>query len=577
MRLSTRVAGYVGLLVFATSLLVHEGANSDNLLKPTRPTATAEQKEQEANKRLASLLSRGPGDVVEDNKATGHKFLGPAAAADEKMLKPQHSIYHMDLDMQSMPKEDWPYLFYLSAFNFPKEDRRAVWETLCFVTNSLSCERTIKKPVIVANTDDSLFRVDLRWYGWKRQALENFVAKGSGQKPLPEPYFYLTVVDQDYTTPKQETYQYTDPKTGQVKTGTRNVQNNQPTANKTKQTLAPWLPPLEAKNVSENIGTQYPIARADWFIAYSLLAPAYYDLLNLGNKEEDFQAFVLFDKANAEKVELRGTSRTRVVALNNRILIRYATIASYEGGYYWESNDFETSVDENDVLNNLFAKARAKELIASGLNGLQYYFLSDANGLRTDVAPVVFAQDSETPHQDKQVWCARNCITCHQIGIREFRNQVKALAQGKIAALVPDPHDAKKVEDRYFAYDIEALIQKDQAKYAAAVVACNGLTPAGNASQYQAIEFNYLEKEIDLELMAREVGVHKDELQDILKRSVNIDHSLTALLQNPPINAQREQFERRGYGQLGLLLLQTGDWEIGEDLAPKEEPKENKE
>lgn len=578
-RLNVILTLIIAVSIFGLTLRNTESKNSYKVLIPSSFKLLEAEGKEFLIPNLTSLkvvnlkdlpMYRGPGQSkdgpnIPDQKKEGLPFrnAGPAKV----LLNPQHSAFHANLDLLTVPLEDRKYLMYFSAYNFPKEHRRSVWETLSFTVNSLSTERAIKTPVIVANTDDALFRIDIRWYGWDRKVIEELITKGSGPKPLPEPYFYMTFVKAEDA--KVEKTPYTEKETvlvqnqfGQLVHHTREVTKYREVktagSKKTIQAIAPWISPISAKTLSESLHTTTPIVRADWFIVYSMFAPMYYKFLGVKDrKEKELKVIAIFDEKNTDKVELRGTADTKVVALNNRILVRVPTIASVKGAYWWESNDFSKSVDEGDVHNNLFATPEAKEIIFSLRNGLQAYGLSDKDGNLVDVAPPQFAQDTEIKNHDKQVYNARNCVTCHQQGIRTFKNKVKELSQGTVALLVAKEKDAKKVEDKYFSYDIEDLIKRDQLLYAEAVASVNGLTAAANATQFDLLQYNYLENQITLSSIAYETGIEKEKILDMLKKAVNIDHTLVGLLKEDPISIRREQFERRGFPQLAMLIMQA--------------------
>lgn len=464
--------------------------------------------------------------------------------------------------LAGMPKETWPYVRFLSAYHVTdEEDLKSLWKATTFALNSLSRRRSIKSPLLVPGTDGRLAWFDYRWYDIPPEALDNLAAKGSGAVPVPQPFFHATIVKlqaAEETVVVEEPYQYVQ--NGILYQGTRQVTRTQKAANggkKAVQEFGPWLPAEDVALLAKGTETLYPVFRADWFVAYSLIEPRYHELLGLDDTEASFRKLALLDEKNKEKIELRGSSDTRLVALNNRILIRWTTVSGLPAGYFWESNDFETSIDGEDVLADLFPKANAKEVIFTLPNGLQAYGVF-ANGVRADKAAASVAIDSETRHQDKQVWSARNCITCHSQGMRDFANLIKKLPQGRIALQVADPKKAVKVEDIYFSVDIEAVIKSDQALYTARVLGLNGLSPAANATLYDKVEYGYTEPPVTILQVAADTGVEPAVALEVMGKAVNIDPSLVRLLQDPPLPVRREQFDRRGYGQLQLLLSGAG-------------------
>lgn len=327
---------------------------------------------------------------------------------------------------------------------------------------------------------------------------------------------------------------------------------------------ASWLPEVKIVELSAMTSSIGPVVRVDWFIYYSTIAPAYYDFLGLGNKRQDFLNLIRTDLAKADVSEVRGAAVFSTVALHNRGLRRFLAMSGMLHGYYWESLDYFKSFDEADIASNLLTDtADARELIGTLPNGLQAYFLVNAKDERQDVVPAAIAQDNETSLQDKQIYAGRNCMMCHANGIRAINDRVRRLSQKQIALLVPvldkkGIQNAKKVADKYFSIDITTATKNDEILFTAAVKSCNGLGGEVNGGQLQGHLKTYFDNAVTLDVAAAEVGLTKAEVLVILKRGTNLDQSLVGLLQEPEEPARRDQWERRGFPQLMLIINSVG-------------------
>lgn len=422
------------------------------------------------------------------------------------------------------------YTRYLALYHIPTRAEREKWvQTVSFVLNSLSRERQIVRPLVVPSTDVTLIRFNLLDYGIDYSAYRRFVTDGSGPADARqhEPYFYLKGEEVDSSGRKRPTL-VPDPR----------------------------LPATEFQQLVVRLQSAVPIVRADWFVYYATLPPAYYDLLGLGRKRADFEDFVFSDVGLAKKAraESAGVAIDSIVASHNRALVRIPTVSGHVGGYYWASFDFRSSAGADDLLlDPLNRKAAAQELIASLRNGLQVYFLNDGQGNRLDKADADIAQDSETRLKDKQVWAGRNCMTCHSQGLRSITDEVRALSQQQIALLVADAEKAKDVRDQFFAIDLAALVKRDQEAYAASVLAATGLDPDANARQLEALLVRFVDTPLSVRDVALEAGVSEAELLATLRRGLGVPAVYTGLLQTPPRPVRRDQHSAHFQELVALL------------------------
>lgn len=372
-----------------------------------------------------------------------------------------------------------------------------------------------------------------------------------------------------------------------TKVVTRSAKQVFPKKPKKIYTSAPLLaieqiPDDRGKSIANLINltsTKNPIIRGDWFIVYAAWAPAYYHLLGLNLKpnpdkaaaikevflEKDFEKLFNFKKVDAEEDIIGAVTDTKIVTLHNRIVLRYNTLRGKSGGYYWKSQDTDKGTDDEDYLNDITvfnkAKIKAQEIIASGRNGFNIYALTDANGVLLNVAAASIAiQGDKMPTKfiDKQVYAGRNCMLCHAGGQIILKDKVRNIAQNKIALLLA--HKTKDVEvikrvEEAFSPNLKELIDGDNAKFLSAVLAGTGREGKAIGKIFEDIIFDYFDSPVTLNKMAWEVGIDPTKLDGMLREGINLDHTLTEVIQNPPEDVARVVWEQQGYDGLTRFLL----------------------
>lgn len=486
------------------------------------------------------------------------------AAPAPALLRPADAVRFALADITATATKDRRHIRYFWTGNQARqEDRREVVTVLSFAVNSLSRRRIIY-PVLdpLPTSQGAVLRVDLRQYAIDPEAWDDLGSKGSGPsrsvKKLeqPEPYFhwYTRETTQKVTEEvvRVEPFQGED---GKTYTGRRVEKKSDPVTVR-KLVHGPWLPPAEIAALVLACQTDFPIFRADWFISNALLPPAYQKFLGIGELKA-FDELVRFRERD-EDLAVKGIVLfSSEVALHNRSLLRTPTVL----GYYWKSFDYFTSVDDQDLLDNVFkGTADASEYIASNLNGLQIYLLTNADGKVIDFADPNVAIDRSTPWENKLVWTGLSCMTCHSQGMKVFKEDVRHLAQVKnrVAALIKEDKDFERFTD-LFGGDIDGFLKGDSGAYERAVMlATGGIRPEVNARNLQRVFIRYVQEPITLDTVALETGYTKAEIGLVLRGLKNPDHTLTQLVAGSPV--RRDQLERFGMGQFMSIL------------APKKEP-----
>ncbi|MDE2102176.1 MAG: hypothetical protein KGL39_33330 [Patescibacteria group bacterium] len=487
---------------------------------------------------------------------------------------------------------------YISLYNELEEDLPARFREVSSLVNHLSrLPAACIPPVRVAGTNGRVLRINLHERGIDPSAWDRLVANGSGRVPTPEAYHYRT-----FTTIEEETEEwgYPDGRGGYSKKFLKK------TGKKTrviKTTLGEFLPTKETLELATLTLTQFPLVRGDWFLYYAALEPAYSDLLGLKTSEEIDQYLGIGRKVLDDVGAItQGVVLTSEVAEHIRGLERKPSPIRKGKGYRWDSHDYQTSIDQDDLLANpdnlLDAKPAAYETIFSLRNGLQGYGVFDKDLKRLNRAAINIARDKRNRFSSPEIEI-RNCMACHALGINTIEDEVRLTARGDLAAAIDvirekDERKAQQLVDRFFASDIRDEVAADQALFARAVKSCNGLDPAANALAVQNIMVRY-ETPLTLEELAFETGFPVVAIRAALANSKNVktpgltvnrylfalvgqtattggaDHSPLASLVGRKI--RRDQYERSGHQDLMRLLLALPPGPQPAPARPKEKPK----
>lgn len=489
-----------------------------------------------------------------------------------------------------------PNVRYLSLHNYPLAARPFVKARIDFVLNSMSHKRRIARTATVG-PDMLVVRVNFYDYGIDPAAWESLANNGSGPVPLPEPYFHefqnkTTSVVKTGTRPVVDANgrQVWDPVKRAYKTETFETVVSEKT--ELVRTHATWCaleedPDARGSTLSSLIylcNSENPILRADWFITNASIAPAYYRFIGL-DPEKGTEADVL-KNARADPTRdadnlVAALTHTKNVALHARILHRFPTTNGYLSGYIWISNDTRTGIGKANYMRFLdtFAKplVDAKEIIWSNLAGLQQYAVVNAEGKLINFADEDIAIHGDlmpTRFQSKTVFVGlRSCAICHE-GILPLDCKVRALASGNIANLAtnilnrkdpanPRLHTLTKVQKRElgekieeaFGVPVDTFVNHDSTLYRAAVMAVNDQSPSENSAGFEQLAYAYVEQPITLEVAAADAGVAPEQLEKMLKEGINLDYTLTALLQTPPVHVSRQEWEERGFAALMTYLI----------------------
>ena len=363
------------------------------------------------------------------------------------------------------------YIRYITLYNSYPEERDELIGTLDFALNSLNSRtRTLVRSTVVGGSDKTLIRINLKLFGLDPNDWDDLGKRGSGlirslkKIDQPDPYFHtqarsITPGEKYKTVVDCEPYLFQGKYYNQ-----KYVERRKDDEVKLELFHAPWVDQKKIVALATATQTDFPIFRADWFIANALINPAYNKFMGI-KSVKDAQRIARFRVDDVDLSTKGIVSDSQEVAHHIRAARRTPT----SSGYYWETYDYLTSIREDDLLKNLLNEKRdAGEIIFTLPNTLQGYLLVNGKDELVDFADPHVAYDPNTAWRVKTVWTGVSCITCHTEGIKQVADEVRLLSRPPVALLVKKEKDFERVAE-LFSASIDEVVDKDREVYRKAI------------------------------------------------------------------------------------------------------------
>ena len=248
-------------------------------------------------------------------------------------------------------------------------------------------------------------------------------------------------------------------------------------------------------------GSPVAYLRADWFVAAASEPPLYYETLGLPPTVNELEQLLGVDTARhlaEERAVIRGGVGQSGVSRNNRVLERHE--APHDA--YWKSYDFRSNAGLQNIFQHpLDFRAAGGEMIFHLPNGMQGYYLADAEGRRIDKGPsdVVFDRTNPT---SPEIVAGRSCMSCHAKGMKRFRDDVRPI-------LVRRPLSEER-ETALMLYagqaDLDRLLDEDEARFRRALFDATGERPSETVREPIGRVANAYQAPLGLERAAAELG-----------------------------------------------------------------------
>lgn len=341
---------------------------------------------------------------------------------------------------------------------------------------------------------------------------------------------------------------------------------------------ARWLPTKEIVELRKLLYTEVPILHAGWFLAQSSRQVSlrnkqtgigYYDFLEL-KKRNDYFRLLGFNERVSKNIyrEMRAALELSGISPQNRQIVRFQGAS----GGVWVTLDTSNQSGRGVAIQNLRDgefKHEAEEWYGFLPNDLPATFLSDDKGVRQDFAPgdkLGLHDDSVlNESRDKRIHINLGCIRCHAGNILQpIDDYIRKTHRNALGLGAKKREDVLAARRQYFS-DITKRLNRDVIKYAEKFTEATitpdfpkGLTPQRAVEIYARAYHAYADDKIYPEDAARELGVTKNRLMDILewhhKNPKKVDLRLSPFLVKPkPLPISRLTWEDV-YDQAQLLV-----------------------
>lgn len=294
------------------------------------------------------------------------------------------------------------------------------------------------------------------------------------------------------------------------------------------------------------------IVRGDWLLhelSDADLSPAYYRLLldtdGLPTSLSEALRLLEVQRERTRSLGLNfGSVETESgVALNK---IRLLEFFSREGGYAAGTRDFFKITATNSPLELIDQKGLQHDAsewivglpkvwtdrrprpvdphdirgvrhfpVVAGRGSLQVYLLADGKDRIQTEAPMKIVEDHTRFRGIASIRAPGSCVQCHTHGLNEpTRNGLKEVLEHGVELKSYDPQ-ARDYIERFHLTDSGKYILRANEDYAAAIKACNGLTPEQNRDNFKLCIDSYRVK-VTLEVAAAELYCTPAELRNAI-------------------------------------------------------------
>lgn len=229
-----------------------------------------------------------------------------------------------------------------------------------------------------------------------------------------------------------------------------------------------------AEDIARRSNTPLPYIRADWFAFHASRPPLYHEILGLPTTSQELEEMLEMDvMGNIERYRaMRAGFRQSGVSQNNRVIERHPMRGT--AGAYWKSYDFAGNAGKQSIFDNPLGPGDGElhfdhdggEIIFNLPNGLQAYYLEDAEGNRINDGPTNIVRDKSRP-TEPQIINGISCMGCHFNGMILTPDQVRdrVAFDRKFDSEVRDT-----VKELYVEWpDMEAAMYRDMRRFLSAL------------------------------------------------------------------------------------------------------------
>jgi len=377
-------------------------------------------------------------------------------------------------DLNDQDDDDLPFLRYISItnrFNAGQcadaldRDRQGLVKML----NMLSVNPTIEEPIPV-NTEETLYRIDLRDYDWDIAVDVNGVAFDDKWEAIADanPYAVEFVGD-------------------------------------------------DADDAKLDTETAFPIMFADQMMDVAVIGNLYYAIIGVDVNQllTDFVANELQIDVNQnildeEEGTIRaGTTKSRI-SRQDRVVERHEL--GVRAGALWQSFDFEDVNNNESIFEDPFGFiAGGTEAIFTLPNGMLGYIITDANNVIVEDSDILL----DTNQNNFRAVTSVSCSNCHAAGLIPVVDEVRDIAIGNQREIGLNRDEVEQLESIYVTpQEFARQVQDDsQQFYQRALQQASLPIQGGDPVSATFLRFD---QDLRIEDAAGDLGLTPDELQDNL-------------------------------------------------------------
>jgi mono/diheme cytochrome c family protein len=324
--------------------------------------------------------------------------------------------------------------------------------------NMLSIETSVQEPFAI-DSDETIYRIDIRDYGWDRDIEVNNVNFVDGWEAIVGNNDYAVVFEGD-----------------------------------------------EAETVIDQSGTEIPWLYSDALIDQASLGNLYYALIDV-DVNDTFDDFILDDLqidviANLDEEDLvrAGTTRS-VISRQDRVVERHEI--EVRQGAFWQSFDFDADEANESIFDDPFGFAEGgREGIFTLPNGFMGFIIADADDNIVEESDILF----DTLQNDFVARTSVSCSGCHAQGFLPVEDEVRAVVEANPFNFNADDFEA--VQDVYPDPDEFAEIVDDDSDLYQRSLGRAGV-PVNEADPMSGV-FLQFDRDMDLRAVAGDVGLDSE-------------------------------------------------------------------
>jgi mono/diheme cytochrome c family protein len=417
-----------------------------------------------------------------------------ANCTDQDQLVDFDQLYQdVSEDLGDADNEDAPFLRYISITNRYTagvcaeggldRDRQGLVKMM----NMLSVKATTGE-VVPVNTDETLYRVDLRDFDWDREVIVEGTAFADVWEAIADSNPYAVEFFGD-----------------------------------------------DADEAKDDALTAFPVMFADQMMDVAVIGNLYYSIIGV-DVAQPLSTFITalgidVDANIADEDAIRaGTSKSRI-SRQDRLVERHDI--GIRGGAYWQSFDFEDDANESIFEDPFGFTPGGTEAIFTLPNGMLGYIIADANDNIVEDSAILL----DTNQNNFRAVTAVSCSNCHATGFIPVVDEVREIAVANAREIGLNRDQIEQLNAIYLAPDAFArqVKQDSETFYQRALQSADLPIQGGDPVSGVFLRFD---QDMTLRDAAGDLGVTPEDLED----SIDLLNPVLSVLDTASGTIDRDDF-----------------------------------